>query len=97
MPDVGDPIQPLPVHERNEVRGMGRDAVRAVQPPCLYPAAQIHGQEPPAREPLRLELLDERAESVGASGEPVDQERGVLGIGVSPGDGVEVGSHVRQR
>ena len=49
MPDLGHPIQHLPIHERDEVRGMGRNASRAVQPPRLSPATQIHGQEPPAR------------------------------------------------
>ena len=94
MPDVDDSIEPVSIHERYEVRGVDRYADRAVYPSRLSPAAQVHRQEAPAREPLRLQLVYEGAEGLGAPGEAVDQQGGVGSARVSPGDGSQVGGCV---
>jgi hypothetical protein len=94
--DEGDPVDPFSLHEREEVRSVDRDAGLFLHPPCGSPSPQIHRQEPPAREPAGFQFLDERAEGVGTPGETVDQQGRVLRVGISPGDGSQVGARVGQ-
>jgi hypothetical protein len=66
MSNKGDSIEPLPIHERDEVRGVDRDAGRYFPLPRSSPPSQIHRQKPPTRESPRFQILGERAEGVGA-------------------------------
>ena len=66
MPDEGDSIEPLSIHERYEVRAVGQYADRSPNSSCGSPPSQIHRQDAPAREPFRFQFLGERAEGVGA-------------------------------
>lgn len=69
----------------------------AFHPSSGSPAPEIHHQEAPARQPSRLQLLGERAEGVGASGEAVDQQGRVLSVRIPPEDGLQVGGRVGHR
>ena len=55
MPDEGDSIEPLSIHERYEVRAVGRYADRSPNSSCGSPPSQIHCQDAPAREPFRFQ------------------------------------------
>ena len=68
MADEGDLIETLLVHQRDEVGRVDRDAGRPLNLPRRAPAPQVRREEPPARKPLRRQLVGEGAEGVGASG-----------------------------